>query len=106
MVFNNSGFCFYFLILFYFCSSVFKQTGEERAGLDGRLRPGWCFTRAEQDPVLLGRPVPFCQAIHCLPLPRKPGIFSKSVSWNKIKCELLSWCMGHRWEARGSRVPL
>lgn len=54
-------------------------------GLDGRLRPRWCLTRAEQDPVLLGGQPLFCQATHCLPLPRKPGGFSKSVSWNKIK---------------------
>ena len=28
-VFNNSGFCFYFFILFYFCSTVFKLEGVE-----------------------------------------------------------------------------
>lgn len=92
LVFNNSGFCFYFFILFYFCSSVFKQEGRVR----GRTE-GWGLATAPQSrarPGPPGRPAPFCQVAHCLPLPRKPGVFSKSVSWNKIKCEVPSGVWG------------
>lgn len=48
---------------------------------------------------------PFCQATHCLPLPRKPGTFSKSVSWNKIKCELLSGVGGTMGRPRQQGAP-
>lgn len=37
---TTQGFVFIFSFSFIFGSSVFKQTGRQRVGLDGRLRPG------------------------------------------------------------------
>lgn len=62
------------------------------------------LTRAEWYPVLLGGQHPSCQATHCFPCPEN-GTFSKSVSWNKIKCEVQSGVWGTAGH-RGSRVPL
>lgn len=95
MVFNNSGFCFYFFILLHFCSLVFKLEGEGGAGWKAA---GWpVLSSAELDLVLLGGQRPFCQVTHCPPVPGKPGFFSKSESWNKIKCECCLVCGAPGW---------
>lgn len=68
-------------------------------GLTGRKAEAWpVLSCPELDPVL-PEAAPLLPVTHCPPLHRIPGVFSKSVSWNKIKCEVLSGV----W---GSWVPL
>ena len=68
-------------------------------GLAGRKAEAWpVLSCPELDPVL-PEAAPLLPVTHCPPLSRKPGVFSKSVPWNKIKCEVLSGV----W---GSWVPL
>lgn len=106
LVFKNSGFCFIFSLYFIICSSVFKQTGGQRVGLDGRLRPGQYLpeqngigSSQESSPPSTRPPTAF-------PCPGNSGMGGRSANQcHRIKSSAVR-CVGRLWEAAVAARPM